>query len=183
MKVLTFSRFFPKGHPKSGQPTHFVEKTLNFFRRDDFSLPTSFIPWTENYATLFPREDYLKAIVVREIKSHTIRAGNRFSPGEMASLRVWSDKPYRSKQVEFAQVEVKNVYGFEIHTVAGELFWRIPEAGGGAFEVSSPCLQIVASHDGLDVDDFIAWFAIHPKKKNNCFEGQIICWNENINYI
>jgi hypothetical protein len=101
----------------------------------------------------------------------------------MASLRVWSDKPYGSKQVEFAQVEVKTVYVFEIYTIGGDLLWRIPGAGGGAFELSSPGLQIVANHDGLDVADFIEWFAIHPKKKNNCFEGQIICWNEHINYI
>jgi hypothetical protein len=29
MKVLTFSRFFPKGHPKQGQETLFVEQILS----------------------------------------------------------------------------------------------------------------------------------------------------------
>ncbi len=36
----------------------------------------------------------------------------------------------------------------------------------------------IAKNDGLDIDEFMAWFK-YPKP----FEGQIICWNENIGYL
>jgi hypothetical protein len=177
MKVLTCSRQFPKGHPKAGQPTWFVEKVLNCFRREDFSLPTSFIPWTENYVTLLKGEEYLKAMAVRDLKHHTIRAGNRWKVGDMASLRVWSGKPYRSKQIEFAQVEVKKVWEFSIshgnysiNTIQQGSF--IPDCG----------LEKLANNDGLYVDDFWSWFDIPPKMKQQVFAGQIICWSDKIEY-
>lgn len=37
MKVLTFSRQFPKGHPKAGHPTWFVEKVLNSIGGYDYT--------------------------------------------------------------------------------------------------------------------------------------------------
>jgi hypothetical protein len=38
-KVRTFSRFFPKGHPKSGQPTFFVEKFWKGLQTNGYSEP------------------------------------------------------------------------------------------------------------------------------------------------
>jgi hypothetical protein len=176
MKVLTFSRHFPKGHPKAGQQTFFVEKVLNCFRREDFSLPTSFIPWTENYVALLKGDEYLKAMAVRDLKHHTIRAGSRFSPGEKASLRMWSDKPYRSKQIEFAQVEVKKVWSIEI--VISHTWW--------SFRIDDKffCgnVKVIANNDGLELQDFIDWFTIHPKSIDREFKGQVICWNDQIEY-
>lgn len=165
MKVLTFSRHFPKGHPKAGQPTYFVEKVFASLKDiiipDPLAIP-GFI-WAQYEDCKLP-------------KGHTIRSGSRFSPGDMASLRVWSDKPYRSKQIEFAQVEVKKVWSVEI--VISHTWWSFKIDGkffGG--DVAK-----IANNDGLELQDFIDWFTIHPKSIDREFKGQIICWNDSIEY-
>jgi len=168
MKVLTFSRFFPKGHPKHGQPTWFVEKIMagladtlpDWKMKDDFIL----YDWYQYYNCTM-------------LKHHTIRVGNRWKAGDMASLRVWSDKPYRSKQVEFAKVKIIKTWdvsisdgNYSINTIQHGSF--IPDTG----------LQTLANNDGLYVADFWAWFNIHPKRNGEQFSGQIICWSDKVSY-
>jgi hypothetical protein len=179
MKVLTFSRHFPTGHPKAGQPTYFIEQILNvtlprgengIINRDNIN--PAILPLINDFILLDGATR----------KHHTIRAGSRFKPGDMASLRVWSDKPYRSKQIEFAQVEVKKVWPFNIHVVGDGLIWQIPGIGSGAFDTQSNGLKIISENDGLEVRDFLDWFVIHPKAKDKVFAGQIICWSDAIEY-
>lgn len=173
MKILTFSRYFPKGHPKAGEQTHFVEKIWNCFRNENWSLPDSFSKWAKNFP--FKTDEYLKAIkAIPEVgcKFHTIRTGSRFKSGDMASLRVWSDKPYRSKQIEFAQVEIKRTWNITINE-----FWFINDR-----ILEHDQVVELAKNDGLTYDDFIAWFACHPKKKEHRFDGQIIAWDSKIEY-
>jgi hypothetical protein len=174
MKVLTFSRHFPKGHPKAGQATYFVEQILNailprginnIINRDDI-----------NPAVLPLINDFILLDGTTQ-KHHTIRTGSRFKPGDMASLRVWSDKPYRSKQIEFAQVEVKKTWDITI----GDGNYSIDTIHQGSF-IPDCGLQKLAGNDGLHVDDFWSWFNIHPKKQNDVFAGQIICWSDKIEY-
>jgi hypothetical protein len=99
----------------------------------------------------------------------------------MASLRVWSGKPYRSPQIEFAQVKVE-CYDFEVEILGpdyaailidGEVFYE--ETTGMKTQVEA--FETLAENDGLTVKDLKAWFKF-PKE----FQGQIICWNENITY-
>jgi hypothetical protein len=186
MKVLTFSRHFPAGHPKSGMQTYFVEKVWKSIWDDHSGSNNPLYPWWEQYDQAFPQWvkgfDANENIHQHKPKHHTIRSGTRWKAGDMASLRVWSDKPYRSKQIEFAQVEVKRVWAFNIHTVADDLLWQIPGVGGGDFETRCGGLEIIAQNDGLAVRDFLDWFSIHPKAKGNVFAGQIICWSPSINY-
>jgi len=41
----------------------------------------------------------------------------------------------------------------------------------------------IAKNDGLSSEDLYWWFSRSPDfKKKDGFDGQIICWNENINY-
>jgi hypothetical protein len=176
MKVLTFSRQFPTRHPKAGQPTYFVEKVWNGFR-ENFALPEQFRPWTESYVPLLKGDEYLESMAIRDIKHHTIRSGDRWKPGEMASLRVWSDKPYRSKQIEFAQVEVKRVWDIVVY--ASEFTFEVKV--NDALQDKEGQEQ-VALNDGLNLIDFYNWFRIHPKKKELLFTGQIICWSPSIDY-
>lgn len=84
--ILTLSQVFQKGHPEAGQPTGFKEKFL------------------------------------AGKKIHTIRANyqlwlKRFkeiSDGKAClSIRQWSDKPYRSKQIEIARLTQKDGIGIE----------------------------------------------------------------------
>lgn len=164
MKVLTFSRQFPKGHPKAGQPTHFPEKIMAGLadRQVDFKIPDDFVLW-----------EWLPYYNCRQPKHHTIRGGNRFKPGDMASLRVWSDKPYRSKQIEFAQVQIQKV--FVIYS-DGVLWWVNHQPA------PTYILERIANNDGLSIQDFLNWFAIHPKKDGIGFYGQIISWSDKIDY-
>lgn len=175
MKVLTFNRHFPKGHSREGQPTFFVEQILNSILPRPLSVGLQELPEAA--------KDYINDFMVidgSKKKHHTIRAGARFKPGDWASLRIWSDKPYRSKQIEFAQVEIKRVWPFAVHVVGNELLWQIP--GIGSSDNLSNNLKIIAGNDGLEVNDFVSWFACHPKKKEQRFEGQVISWSDKINY-
>lgn len=179
MKVLTFSRQFPKGHPKEGKPTFFIEQTLNVV------LPrgvNGIVNRNDINPTILPLINDFVLLDGEQSKHHTIRVGNRFKPGDMVSLRVWSDKPYRSKQIEFAQVEVKRTWSFNIHIVGDDLIWQVPGSGSGSFDTKSESLKIIAFNDGLEIRDFIDWFTIHPKAKGQAFTGQIICWGNSINY-
>lgn len=168
MKVLTFSRYYPKGHPKAGQFTFFVEKIFA-------GLAPSIIP----DPLIIPGFIWAQFQDCRLPKHHTIRAGARFKAGDMASLRIWSDKPYRSKQLEFAQVEVKKVWSIEIW-LSDQITIGLPEIAGVQLRMLPLC--VVAENDGLECSDFEAWFRLHPKKKGKVFAGQIICWNDKIEY-
>lgn len=89
-------------------------------------------------------------------KSHTIRAGNRWKVGDKFSPRVWSDKPYRSPQIEFAPaIEVKKVFDFKV-TDDGYLL------NGKSLNLDG--LTELAKNDGLGADDFELWFAPYTKK-------------------
>lgn len=175
MKYIMCSRTFPKGHPKAGSPTFFVEQILNailprgisgIVNRDDIS--PAILPYLNDFVLLDGEQR----------KHHTIRAGSRFKPGDMVSLRVWSDKPRRSKQIEFAQVEVKKVW--EIAISDGN--YSIDTIQIGSFIPGNTELVELANNDGLTDEDFWSWFNIHPKKQGDVFRGQIICWDDSINY-
>ena len=155
-KVITLSRTFQSTHPRKGEPTYFVEKALNSLLMamkpiftDD--MPISFLESLSK--DIFPP------------KHHTIRAGNRWKDGDMASLRVWSGKPYTDKQIAIApdikitvkSVEIKDNYLY----VDGKFISNMNHRD----------VEIVAKNDGLSADDFANWF---PKSN---FTGQMLIWN------
>ena len=151
------SKTFLKGHPKAGHPTEFREKIED---------------------ALLGKEDG---------KKHTIRASNRFKIGDRVSLRQWSDKPYRSKQIEISEVTIKKVYPihFDKKIINGKkvLHFTIFDEFGEiifyqrAIEIDSPFYELqsgirkLANNDGLHGRDFVNWFESYDD-----FIGQIICW-------
>lgn len=104
-------------------------------------------------------------------KHHTIRAGHRFKAGDKFSPRVWSGKAYRSKQIIIAP-DIEVMKTFDFHIRKNDYFINHSP-------VNYNQLKVVAANDGLEIDDFECWFNV---KKGEVFAGQIICWNENINY-
>lgn len=159
MKVIMVSKQFPKYHPKSGQPTHFVQKILHSL------LPSGYKPITE---------------IGNPAKYHTIRAGERWKVGEMASIRIWTGLPYRSKQEEICKVEIKKVWRFEIKKVRESIFTQYQAfVDGNRCDIDG---KELIQNDGLSYDDFCDWFRLNNHKKDVHFSGQVICWNENINY-
>jgi len=169
MKVLTFSRVFPAYHPRKGEPTFFVEKI-----------------WAGLQLPEPPEEKYLPFISLDvlnvDAKGHTIRSGNRWKVGDKFSPRVWSGKPYASKQIEFAPpIEVKKVWDFK--------FIPKPWIDESSIEISgrkieAPEFNLLAMNDGLSTHDLLYWFGegMEMSTKRKPFTGQIISWNENINY-
>jgi len=161
-KVITFSRVFPKHHPKSGQATYFVEQLYNSL----FSRSISIY--------------YPKGLEVNEsilgVKNHTIRSGNNWKVGDKFSPRVWSEKPYNSKQIILCEdVEIKKIYQIRIwrESLLNLRFYINGEI------ISAPKIKELAENDGLLHRDLLDWFNV-PVEKN--FEGQIICWSSAVSY-
>lgn len=180
-RVITFSRTYPSYHPKAGQPTYFVEKMhYNIW---------SIIPdkWLDAQSMIYGLNKHLPRAIVfgfieslemelyfKDIeKSHTIRAGHRWKVGDWFSPRVWSGEPYNSKQIRIApDIQIPKIWDFDISGSDGKFFIdQSPFTSRGIF------VNELAKNDGLTTEDFKAWFK-HPKS----FQGQIICWNENIEY-
>ena len=172
-RVITFSTKFPSYHPKAGLPTRFVEQILMPLSAPKIAIETEFIWHAEPFG-----------------KHHTVRSGKRWKVGDKFSPRIWGSDinprtgrsgPYHSKQIVIvADLEIKKVWSFEI--VDGDYF-----IGGKQISVETlegrSLFELIAINDGLSVFDFRSWFELSPGyKKTNEFSGQVICWNENINY-
>jgi hypothetical protein len=180
-RILTFSRTYPSYHPKKDFHTYFVEKIhYNIWS----TVPDK---WMDAQSMIYDLNKHLPYNMVHDFveslemeldfndksKGHTIRAGHRWKAGDWFSPRVWSGKPYNSKMIQFApDIQVKKVWDFDISGHDGKFFIE-----KSPFTILGVFVNEIANNDGLTPEDFKAWFK-HPKP----FEGQIICWNENINY-
>lgn len=172
-RVITFSQTFPSYHPRKGKQTHFVEKIWNSRPYCDlFNLN----PGKEKETELFWETIAMNFHTIGR-KYHTIRAGHRWKAGDKFSPRVWSGKPYRSKQIIFApDIEIKKLWDIEIRP--RQTYTAIYLNGNRVFELEAiHLIQQMAANDGLSYTDFLAWFK-YPQP----FQGQIICWDENVNY-
>jgi hypothetical protein len=173
-KVITFSRFYPKYHPKAGQPTHFIEQIYNSIYKDDAAA--SFDEFIK-----LPELDTALNHFEQGVKNHTIRGGNRFKVGDKFSPRVWSGKPYNSKQIIIASdIEVKKVWDLEVDYLGRFSF----KGKNKPPFITSFELKFIAQNDGFqNINDFIDWFTYNPNLiKEKIFTGQIICWNDKIEY-
>lgn len=156
-KVRTLSRNFLKGHPRAGEPTYFVEKFYNsLFHKNNLM-------------------DYPFGLIVdesiRETKGHTIRMGRHFKPEDELTLAVWSDKPYRSKQIKLWAGPIRAIdIDIIIESHYDELFLSLRP---GHIK-----LEELAKNDGLSLKDFRQWFNL-PVGEH---AAQILIWNPNIIY-
>jgi hypothetical protein len=185
-RVITFSRTFPSYHPKAGQPTHFVEKIVGgLVARDLKGCDTPLIKSLRDVGML--SIEALNGLYDNEepwFKHHTIRGGHRFKAGDTFSPRVWSGKPYNSKQIRIApNIQVKRTWDFEMDALGVCSIARPGEQQTYTFCIKENLDEVIARNDGLDDPDFYWWFSRSPDfKKHDGFEGQIICWNEKIEY-
>lgn len=167
-KVITFSRTFPSYHPKKGQPTYFVEK---FWQ----SKYIDFVGW-EGFWPLVNSGNGFDIGLHNKYnpKHHTIRAGNRFKEGDYFSPRVWSGKPYNSKQIIIApDTRIEKIWDFEmdlngVYSINGKY-------------ISEQAEYDLAINDGLSEADMQFWFMPNYNKPKE-FKGQIICWNKDLIY-
>lgn len=171
-KALIFSRTFPAFHPKAGEPTFFAEKIWNSIHAIGKVYTTNFYS-VQTLNSKLDISSYWETIndEYGEFgeKYTTIRAGNNWKVGDMFSPRVWSGKPYNSKQITIApDIRVEKVWNF---TMTG--MWL--HINGRT--LLDQHIQKLCKNDGLDFDDFLDLFDFP-----GIFSGQIICWNSAIEY-
>jgi hypothetical protein len=164
MRVITFSRNFQATHPRRGEPTFFPEKIIISLGLETKYISEQKFNWLNDFS-----------LALDAPKHHTIRAGNRWKVGDFFSPRVWSGKPYASKQIEFAPpIQIKKVWPFEVDENG------VPDVNGTYLDEDE--LDTLTQNDGLRYEDFNAWILQPCYLKGKPFSGQIICWNDTVNY-
>lgn len=166
--VTTFSTQFPAGHSKAGKPTFFIEKIWMsvYGRRLSFSELSELNPtWKEldlqsYYANMLRIEQRDGPMILP--KQHTIREKKKCKPGDVFSFRVWSARPYASKQIIIVQdTKIVRVADIEIDK---DFIVRID----GKFENR---IGSLSANDGLIELDFRQWLKAP-------FSGQIRIWDD-----
>lgn len=153
--VLTLSVTFPKWHPRAGGPTNFKEKMANaiyHMRHPEVFEPGEPNNGDEKYHTL--RGNYERWEKIFE----------QIIDGEAClSIRVWSGKPYASKQVEIARLTNEDGIGLQrLQFLPG------PEGTMSDFRLSidwrlrnhDEALELahaIAKNDGLSFADWKDW--------------------------
>ncbi len=175
-RVITFSRHYQTNHQKKGEPTYFVEqiwKSLGneFVENEAIKIAASFTDLRKDSISDFGamKDIHFDKIMSFNPKHHTIRKGYRWKVGDKFSPRVWSGKPYVSKQIIIApDIEIKKIWDFSRDLISDKYYLN-------GHEIDADKLELIAKNDGLNIEDFKAWI-------NKPFLGQILCWNESINY-
>lgn len=171
-KVITFSRQFPAYHQRAGLDTCFVEKIWKFLGYDIESDEVVDLIYKLNSEQNYLTQPFFENLNYGEFdpKGHTIRSGHRWKVGDKFSPRVWSGKPYNSKQIIIApDIEIVSTWHFAIYDGVVVL--------DGVPIGCDENVAMIAKNDGLELQDFYDWFQ-YPKQ----FDGQIICWNPDIKY-
>lgn len=161
-KVIILSTQFPAYHPRKGEATHFVEQFYNsiYGHMLGVKLPKGL---TINHD-------------IKEIKNHTIRAGHRFKAGDWFSPRIWSGRPYASKQIILdPDVLVQKTWDVEIDALD---VWSMALPSQQQKYLTHSQEARIAKNDGLSEEDLYWWFKYTKKP----WQGQIICWNSKVEY-
>lgn len=140
--VITLSRHFLANHKRAGEETHFKEKFLLGQGLVDYETPSM-------------------------AKIHTIRANyplwekrlKEVQDGHaVLSIRQWTGKPYRSKQVEIATLTAESGIGVQLMEVTNDFSECI--VGDHRHSYVS-----VAKNDGLHPADWLDWFSCYDLSK------------------
>ncbi len=140
--VITLSRCFLANHKRAGEETHFKEKFLLGQGLTDYDIPSM-------------------------AKLHTIRANyplwekriKEVQEGHaVLSIRQWTGKPYRSKQVEIAWLTAANGVGVQKLELTNDFTECI--VGDHRYSYVS-----VAKNDGLHPADWLDWFSCYDLSK------------------
>lgn len=162
-KVITFSQLFPASHAHAGVPTWFVERIWHGLRGQfDSEMMHAYLDEQDKKLWEINRISWL-ALKGIAPKIHTIRAGHSRKVGDVFAPRIWSGKPYASKQVQFApDLTMRHIVNFE-RTADRRILLNETDC---TFHATT-----IADNDGLTLDEFWAWF-------DKPFIGQVLIWAE-----
>ncbi len=143
--TLILSERFPATHPRHGEPTDFKHK--------------------------FIRAMACRRMSSEDLKLHTIRANpwlwvrrfEQINAGKAClSVRMWSGKPYASKQEELWRLTKADGIGMQL------LYLPVEDSGfcyvlNSMHSIQTKAVdpEIVANHDGLLLQDWRPWFQSH----------------------
>lgn len=147
--VITLSQTFPVGHPRAGKPTYFEDKFKNA-RYDATHIDEHTDAGLPNY----------------DVKLHTLRGNwelwhkrfeDIYAGKACLSVRIWSGKPYNSKQIEIARLTKED--GINVQLCC------FPRDRDGMHSMSMAVVngnkyvdgKELAKKDGLSYDDWKAW--------------------------
>jgi hypothetical protein len=125
---------------------------------------------------VFTFKNRFEAPALAGTKIHTMRGHRRDGRpravvGERISLRVWTGRPYASKQREFAQATVEQVAPVEIEKYRTRLWIGI---GGEPLPLQQ--WNSLARHDGFaDIRELLDWF---EAENGLPFKGVLVVWKE-----
>lgn len=123
--VITLSRHFLANHKRAGEETHFKEKFLSGEKLH--TIRANYPLWEKR---------------IKEVQEG--RA--------ILSIRQWTGKPYRSKQVEIATLTAENGVGLQ-RLEFTDCRLRFPYVGSEWTSMVS-----LAKNDGLSLNDWVGWF-------------------------
>ena len=123
--VITLSRHFLANHKRAGEETHFKEKFLNGAKIH--TIRANYPLWEKR---------------IKEVQDG--RA--------VLSVRQWTGKPYRSKQVEIAMLTAENGVGLQ-RLEFTDCRLRFPYIDSEWTSMVS-----IAKNDGLSLNDWVEWF-------------------------
>lgn len=160
--VLTLSATFPKTHNKAGMPTGFKVK---------FALgqgcPDCDKPQDLSGVNISDCNGCVNACSLPKL--HTIRANYHLwekrineiqKRRAVLSVRQWEGKPYRSKQVEIAQLTAADGIGIERLIFDKSRDFLLPNVNYKPVGVGN-----LANNDGLSLDDWKEWFKDYDLSK------------------
>ena len=123
--VITLSRCFLANHKRAGEETHFKEKFLSGEKLH--TIRANYPLWEKR---------------IKEVQDG--RA--------ILSIRQWTGKPYRSKQVEIATLTAENGVGLQ-RLEFTDCRLRFPYIDSEWTSMVS-----IARNDGLSLNDWVEWF-------------------------
>ena len=135
--VITLSRHFLANHKRAGEETHFKEKFLLGQGLIDYDTPS--LAKIHTIRANYP---------LWEKRIKEVQEGNA-----VLSVRQWTGKPYRSKQIEIARLTAANGVGIQKLEIFDLM--RPAKVDGRLVD-----LMDLANNDGLSFSDWYHWFRL-----------------------
>lgn len=158
--VITLSRHFLANHKRAGEETHFKEKFLLGQGCPDCASPQDLSGINISdcngcvRACSFPKLHTIRAnYPLWEKRIKEVQEGRA-----VLSIRQWTGKPYRSKQVEIATLTAGSGVGIQLMELTNDFAECIVGDHHHSYVA-------VAKHDGLHPADWLDWFSAYDLSK------------------
>lgn len=139
--VLFIAEKFPLQHKRKGDQTNFYELILR--KHKLHTVRANYEWWEKRFIKIYAGKAYL-------------------------SLRMWSGKPYRSKQIELLRLDRSHGVGLQKLGFIEMMMTCKPVVAQGdrIYKSDISNVETIATNDGLLFDDFQNWFKDYDLSKD-----------------